>query len=81
MTLGMRTKFPGLVFVLCHHVNGSSAAFEIILLEFLACRCLQPSFLWKRADITNGSNFTVMSTCKPLFGNIGVWLSTGQRSV
>lgn len=51
---------------------------ESMLLEFLACRCPQPSFLWKRAGIISGSNLTVMSLWKPLFENTGISLSTGQ---
>ena len=41
-------------------------------LEFLAFHCLQPSFLWKCANIISGSNIAVMSVWKSLFGNIGV---------
>ena len=63
--------------VLCHPVNVIIIA-ESILLEFLAFHCLQPSFLWKCANIISGSNLTVMSVWKSLFGNIGVLLSTGQ---
>lgn len=37
-------------FVLCHHMNVISAPFEIILLEFHAYYCLEPSFLWKRVN-------------------------------
>jgi len=51
---------------------------ESILLEFLVFHCLQPSFLWKCANIISGSNLTVMSLWKSLFENIGVLLSTGQ---
>lgn len=68
--------FP-LFFVLCHPVNVIIIA-ESMLLEFLACRCLQPSFLWKCANIISGSDLTVMSLWKPLFENIGILLSTGQ---
>lgn len=64
-----RTRFSGFYFyffILCHSMNVISAACKIILLEFLAFCCLEPTF-------TNGATFTIMSIS--LIGNTRVCVS------